>query len=143
LGSNPPVFYLVAKNEGFVIGTDTGATFGQFYSQTGSSFNNGSLSGAFTGGSNHPQDDQVNEELDSVSSDGKGNLTGTSETNVNSGNPSQGSITATYSVSSTGRVVVTESGSESAILYIVNSSQVLVIPVDSGDSNPKLTWWLQ
>lgn len=143
LGSNPPVFYLVAKNQGFVVGTDSGVTYGQFYPQSGSGFVNGSLNGAFTGGSNHPQDDQVNEELDSVASDGKGNLTGTSEKNVNGGNPSQGSISAVYSVSSNGRVVVTESGSENVILYIVNSGQVLVIPVDSGDNNPKLSWWLQ
>lgn len=143
LGINPPVFYLVAKNEGFVIGTDSGATYGQFYAQTGSGFGIGSLNGAFTGGSNHPQDDQVNEELDSVTENGKGNLTGTSATNVNGGSPSQASISATYVVSSSGRVIVSEAGSQTAILYIVNSGQVLVIPVDSGDTNPKLSWWLQ
>lgn len=143
LGSNPPVLYLVTSNGGFVVGTDSAVSYGQFYPQVGSGFTNSSFDGAFTGGSNHPQDDLVSEELDSVSADGNGRLTGTSETNVNGGNPSQASVSATYVVSSNGRVVVTENGSESAILYVVNSDQVLVIPVDSGDSNPKLSWWLQ
>jgi hypothetical protein len=142
LGSNPPVLYLVTSNGGFVVGTDSAVSYGQFYPQVGSGFTNSSFDGAFTGGSNHPQDDLVSEELDSVSADGNGRLAGTSETNVNGGNPSQASVSATYVVSSNGRVVVTENGSESAILYVVNSDQVLVIPVDSGDSNPKLSWWL-
>ena len=143
LGSNPPVLYLVTSNGGFVVGTDSAVSYGQFYPQVGSGFTNSSFDGVFTGGSNHPQDDLVSEELDSVSADGNGRLAGTSETNVNGGNPSQTSVSATYVVSSNGRVVVTENGSKSAILYLVNSGQVLVIPVDSGDPNPKLSWWLQ
>ena len=142
LGSNLLVFYLVSPNQGFVIGTDAGVTYGQFYAQSKSTFNAGSLNGVFTGGSDHPQDYQVNEEIDSVTANGAGTLTGTSETNVNGGSPSQVSIAATYSVSSNGRGIVTKSGSQTAILYIVSADDVLVIPVDSGDSNPKLSWWL-
>jgi hypothetical protein len=143
LGSNPPVFYLVGSNEGFVVGTDSAVTFGQFYPQSGSSFNNASLNGTFTGGSDHPETDQVSEEIDSVSANGTGGLTGTSATNVNGGSPTESSISATYSVSSKGRVVLTESGSQAAILYIVSSGQVLVIPASSGDDQPALSWWLQ
>jgi hypothetical protein len=143
LGSNPPVFYLVTTNQGFVIGTDSAITYGQFYAQSGSSFNNGSLSGAFTGGSDHPQDFLVSEEIDSVNFNGAGSLTGNAETNVNAGSPSQSAISSTYTASSNGRVVVSQSGSHTAIIYIVSADEVLVIPVDSGDSNPKLSWWLQ
>ena len=142
LGSNLPVLYLVSPNQGFVIGTDVAVTYGQFYSQPTTTFTNGSFNGVFTGGSDHPQDDQVNEEIDSVSANGAGTLTGTSATNVNGGSPSQSSIAATYAVSSNGRAVVTQSGSHTAILYLVDLTHVLVIPVDSGDNNPKLSWWL-
>ncbi len=143
LGSNPPVFYLVNTNQGFVIGTDSAITYGQFYAQSGSGFNNGSLNGAFTGGSDHPQDFLVSEEIDSVHFNGAGSVTGNAETNVNAGSPSQSAISSTYTASSNGRVIVSQSGSHSAILYIVSADEVLVIPVDSGDSNPKLSWWLQ
>lgn len=143
LGTNPPVLYLVAKNQGFVIGTDSGVTFGAFYPQSGSNFTTGSLVGSFTGGSDRPQDDQVGEEVDAVTSDGKGNLTGEAEKNINGGSPTENSITATYSVSPNGRVVVSEAGAEAEILYIVDTGFVLVIPVDSGDDDPKLIWLLQ
>jgi hypothetical protein len=143
LGSNRPVFYLVNTNQGFVIGTDSAITYGQFYAQSGSGFNNGSLSGLFTGGSDFPQDFLVSEEIDSVNFNGSGSLTGNTETNVNAGSPSQSAISSSYVASSNGRVVVSQSGSHTAILYIVSSDEVLVIPVDSDDSNPKLSWWLQ
>ena len=143
LGSNPPVLYLVAKNQGFAVGTDSAVTYGQFYAQSGSDFTDASFNGNFTGGSNRPQDDQVSEEVDAVTANGAGSLTGTSDTNVNGGSPSQGSISDTYTVSSSGRIVVTTSGAQTAILYIVSADQVLVIPVDSGDVNPKISWWIQ
>lgn len=142
LGANEPVFYLVAPNEGFVVGTDVGVTFGQFYPQTGSAFTVSSLNGTYTGGSDHPQTGTVSEEIDSVTANGTGGLTGTSLTNVNGGSPMQTAISANYTVASSGRAVVSEGGSETDILYLISNDQMLVIPVDSGDSNPKLSWWL-
>ncbi|HUB03166.1 MAG TPA: putative Ig domain-containing protein [Terriglobales bacterium] len=141
LGANEPVFYLIAPNEGFVVGTDTAVTFGQFYAQTGSGFSASSLNGTYTGGSDHPQTDTVSEEVDSVTADGTSALTGTAEMNVIGGSPTQTAISASYTVASSGRAVVSESGSESDILYLISNDQMLVIPVDSGDSNPKLSWW--
>jgi hypothetical protein len=143
LGNNPPVLYLVTKNQGFVVGTDGGVTFGAFYPQSGSNFSTSSLDGSFTGGSDRPQNDLVGEQVDALTSDGKGNLTGTAEKNVNGGSPTQNSITETYSVSLNGRVVVSEAGAQTEILYIVNSGFLLAIPVDSGDDDPKVIWLLQ
>jgi len=117
--------------------------YGQFFPQTGSSFTNDSLDGLFTGGSDHPETASVGEEVVSVNADGNGNLIGTSKDNSNGGSPQQNSITDMYTVSSNGRVVVTASGSQSVILYIVNSGAVLVIPVSSTDTNPKLDWLQQ
>jgi len=46
-------------------------------------------------------------------------------------------------VSLNGRVVVSEAGAQTEILYIVNSGFLLAIPVDSGDDDPKVIWLLQ
>jgi hypothetical protein len=45
-----PVFYLVGTNQGFVVGTDSAATFGSFEPQTGGPFANASLSGTYSYG---------------------------------------------------------------------------------------------
>jgi hypothetical protein len=47
LGPPSPVFYLVDANQGFCLGTDTGASFGRLEPQTGGPFTNASLSGTF------------------------------------------------------------------------------------------------
>jgi hypothetical protein len=48
--AQPPVFYLSAANQGFVVGTDAAATFGTLEPQTGGPFSNVSLSGTYTYG---------------------------------------------------------------------------------------------
>jgi hypothetical protein len=131
------VFYLVSQNKGFMIGTDNGVEFGILEPQSGSSFTNASLSGTFVGGSREPQDATGSSEIDSVTADGAGNVTGTNEDNNLGGAPSQGSISATYSVASNGKVTVTQGGQVGVYLYIVSTSKFVVVPV--GDTSPKLT----
>jgi hypothetical protein len=148
LGSGAPVLYLVAKNQGFAIGTDHGVGFGQFYPQTGSNFNNGSLNATFTGGSDYPEDLNVNTNMVSVAANGAGSLTGTSEdNNFSSGGPEADAISASYSVSSNGEVVVSQGGYQIGVMYIVNTGEVLFIPAsldpNNPDSNPSLAWFLK
>ena len=132
---NNPVFYLVTANQAFVVGTGAGVDFGVMTPQTGSNFDNGSLSGNYLGGSQQPVNANVDEEVDYVDADG-GTLTGTSDKN-SSGGPSSSSINETYVVSSNGRVVVSNGGVEQEIFYIISPSQFVALPTTS--SNPYLT----
>ncbi len=139
-GGSVPVFYLVAQNQAFVIGTNTGVDFGVMEAQTGSSFANDSLSGNYLGGSQPPESANVSEEADYINCNGNGILTGTSDKN-GSGGPQSAAISATYEVSSNGRVVVTESGAPVVYMYIISTSQVVALPVSSSqnpDAEPKL-----
>jgi hypothetical protein len=83
-------------------------------------------------------------EVDYVHADGLGGITGTSDDN-NSGGQSTNTIAATYCMASTGttcttgsngRVVGSDSGVPVVILYIISSSQAVVLPVQ--DNNPKI-----
>ena len=134
-GTQQPVFYLVGPNQGFLVGTDGKVDFGTLTPQTGSSFDVSSLSGNYVGGSQPPVSANVDEEIDYVNAAG-GTLTGTSDKN-GSGGPSSSAINQTYVVSSNGRVVVSQSGVEQLILYIISTSQVVALPTTS--NNPYLT----
>ena len=140
-GMAPPILYLVAKNQAFVVGTDVGVGFGTMAAQTGSNFNAAALTGDYLGGSQPPTSASVGEEADSVASDGKGNFTSiTSDYNGSTGTSTK-NTTATYTVKSNGRVVVSQSGTPVMYLYIVSSSQVVALPVSSTqnpDTDPKL-----
>jgi len=50
----PPVLYLSAQNQGFVVGTGSFAEIGKFEQQTGGSFSNTSFSGAYFFGTETP-----------------------------------------------------------------------------------------
>jgi hypothetical protein len=134
--SQVPVFYLINSNQAFMVGTDNGASIGQIFPQSGGpSFTNSSISGTYLGGSYPPQSAVVSQEVDTVTSDGAGNINGTSENN-NNGGPSSNPITATYSMATTGKAVVTQNGTTNGYLYVISPSEVLFFPV--GDSDPKL-----
>jgi hypothetical protein len=146
-GTPSPVLYLVAPNQGFVIGTDTGVSFGQFYPQTGSSFTNASFSGLYTGGSEHPEDANAGSAVASLTSSGAGNLTGLSLNDKGDGSGGQNdAISATYTVSGDGRVVVSEGGSAFGYVYIIDTTSALFIPApgsENGDPDPTLEWFEQ
>jgi Putative Ig domain len=129
-GNFPPVLYLIAPSQAFVIGTDGGVSFGTMEPQTGSSFNAASLTGNYLGGSQPPTSSSVSEEADSLDFNGTNAVSGTSDQNSSGGLQSQ-AISATYSVSSNGRVVVSESGAPILYLYIVSASQAVALPVSS------------
>ncbi len=140
-GNFPPVLYLVAPNQAFVIGTDAGVSFGTMNPQTATTFNAASLSGVYLGGSQPPTSPNVNEVADSVSSNGTGALTGTSDENGTAG-PDSETISATYALSgSNGKFVVSQSGIPVMYLYMISTSQVVTLPVSStqnADVDPQL-----
>jgi large repetitive protein len=144
-GNHTPVLYLIGQNQGFIVGTDDGVTFGQFYAQTGSSFTNASISGTYTGGSDFPEDVNSGSEANSVTGNAAGGLTGASLNDSGSGTGQYNAISATYAVSGDGRTVVSEGGNEVGIMYIINSTSVLFIPAggENGNSDPTLAWFFQ
>src|ERR1019366_5852523 len=134
LGDNARVFYLIGLNHAFLVGTDSSVAFGTLTPQTGSNFTNASLSGNYLCGSQQPVSANVGEEVDYLNADGAGNFTGTGDTN-GSGGPSSGSISATYVVSSNGRV--TRNG-YTGIDYIISTSQFVHLP-GASHTNPALS----
>lgn len=151
--NHPPVFYLIAKNQAFVIGTNANkVAFGTLTPQTGSSFTTTSLSGNYLGGSQQPVTYNASSELDAVNANGAGTFNVTTDknsSNCGSGNacPESNTISGIdYSVSSNGRVVVTcgsgsggacsPAGTEVGIIYMISDTQVVFLPVQ--ESNPYL-----
>lgn len=137
--STPPVFYLIGPNQAFVVGTNNFTVdSGVIEAQSGSSFSNSSLTGAYLGGSLQPASSNVGEEIDAVQANGAGSFTGTSDKNGSLG-PSTNSIAETYAVSSNGRVVVSQSGTQVGIVYMISNSQFVFLPASASDTNPKLS----
>jgi hypothetical protein len=137
--STPPVFYLIGANQAFVVGTySLGVDFGVMEPQSGSNFGNSSLSGAYLGGSLQPVSASVGEDVDAVQLDGAGNFSRTTDSN-GSGGTSTGTLTATYAVSSNGRVVVSKSGAQVGIMYAISTSQLVFLPASTSDTEPALS----
>jgi YVTN family beta-propeller protein/uncharacterized repeat protein (TIGR03803 family) len=142
-GGHNPIFYLTGKNAGFSVSSGgQKAQFGSMVAQSGSNFNNNSISGNYYGGTwelvssnNCGQVDLVN-----VNS-GNGNVT--DETNCGE-SPRSNTSSFTYTASSDGRTVVTSSGLVTAITYIVSPSSggsggsFISLPWE-GNTNPKLS----
>ena len=93
------------------------------------------ISGSYQGGTIVAVLPSVTVEADSANPDGNGNFPLTYDTS-GPGGPQQGlTLTATYSVDSTGRSPLTVNGSTAGIAYVVNPSKILVL---STDANPKV-----
>ncbi|HKD83234.1 MAG TPA: putative Ig domain-containing protein [Terriglobales bacterium] len=62
--ANPPVWYLVTKNSGFIVGTDPAVTSGRLVPQSGAPFTVAQLLGSYLGGTITPTTSSVTNELD-------------------------------------------------------------------------------
>ena len=142
-GGSTRVFYLIAQNQAFAVGTNMGVDYGMLSPQTSGSFTIASLSGTYLGGSQPPVSASVNEEADNINSNGAGSLTGTADKNSTGGTQS-GTFSATYSVSSGGpneRLILSESNVPVLYLYMISTSQFVALPVSSSQNpnpDPKL-----
>ena len=133
-GSSPIVFYL-SSNTAFTLGTDASVMAGTIVPQFGSPYTNTSINGSYQGASIVAVLPTVTVEADSATPDGAGNYPLTYDTS-GPGGPQQGlTLTATYSVDSTGRSPLTVNGTTAGIAYVVNPSKVWVLSVDA---NPKV-----
>jgi hypothetical protein len=141
-GGHNPVFYLVGLNQAFVAGTDNSVTFGTMVPQVGSGFTLASLTGNYMGGSEEPVDWNANTEVDQVHADGAGNITGTGDDNKQCGSgcsePNGNTIVATYALASggpDGKFVISQDGVPQVYLYMISTSQAVIMPVSSSDNS--------
>jgi hypothetical protein len=132
----PPIFYLVSKNQAFVLGQDASVASGFFLEQSGAPFTNASALGNYWGGSFMPVTAGVTDSVVTAFADSNGNLTGTVNTTGQGGNGTQ-PLTATYQIDSTGRALVMESGNLAAIMYVISPTQVALLPAT--DPNPAVS----
>ena len=132
--STPPVLYLTGPNQGFMLGAGINFTNGQFFQQSGGPFQSGSFSGIYLGSMLNTFADfftptsTIESELDNFSADGVGTLTGTTNLDGLPDGPSSVSVSSTYTVDSSGRGIVSSSGTPTHIFYIVSPMQVLMMP---------------
>jgi hypothetical protein len=144
-GGGTPVFYLVAKNQAFVVGTDGAVTCGTMTPQVGSDFTLASLDGSYLGGGQQPVTWNKSE-VDQVQADGAGNFAVTTDKNQQCGggcsSPNSQSNAGTYTASSDGKFVISAGGTVQVYLYMISTSQFVILPVSSsqnGDNNPYLS----
>jgi Putative Ig domain len=125
IASPDPVLYLVTSNEAFIVGADTGVTFGFMKPQTNpGTFSIASLSGTYAGGSLAPILSSASDQVDIAIADGAGNLTFTTDVASSGGlTQNQTPPSATYSLDTTGRGTETENSSTTAIFYLVSPTE--------------------
>jgi hypothetical protein len=135
--SSQPVFYLVNSNQAFVVGTDTAVSFGSMTPQQ-SGF---TLSGTYAGGSLPPVDPAVSNVV-GVGIAGTSTLDLTQDISSNNGlSVSQSSGTTAPSAGNPARVVVSQSGNQTEILYLVSTTEFFALDAPSpadGDTTARV-----
>src|SRR5208283_1229787 len=105
-GGTPPVLYMVNDNQAFLIGTDANATAGvlapQSSATTGIPLSNGSVLGAYVGGSVTPTLPAVTNQVDWLFADGNGNISVLQDSS-GPGGPQTNQFAVTYQVDAEGR----------------------------------------
>ena len=150
-GGHNPVFYLVAKNQAFVTGTDNSVTLGMMTPQVGSGFTVASLSGNYFGGGQDIDDPNAKAQIIEIHADGAGNLTGISYQNAGQNGcggscpgTQSSTIVATYALypgGPDGKFEIEQDGVPQVYLYMISPTQAVILPVSSSEnqsSNPLL-----
>jgi len=138
-GGAPPVFYLSGLNKGFIVSPSLGVDTGIFEPQLGAPFDNSSLAGQFFGGMQEAVIHSAQAEVDAVTLDGSGNLTGaTDSTSTSAQNADQSFLAATYAVNSDGSFVTSSSNGAVAGIVISSSRFVMFSPSTLATSVPTL-----
>lgn len=138
-GSNPtPLFYLVAPNEAFGMGTDPFVSFGYIEPQTGTVFTNASLSGNYFFGQAAPcaVGSQLQTGVEAL--DGAGNLSGTADA-IQPGSllyPAQSLVGGSYSIDSTGFGTITWTSTLYNAFYVISPTKW--VSIDTISTSPEL-----
>jgi large repetitive protein len=143
-GSSTPelIFYLTSSNGAGVMSTDTHVLTGDVELQVGGPFTNSSLTGTFPFATIDPvvAASPLIEGVETFG--GNGNVTGTFDLNAGGSLSLANAFTATYAVSSIGRVVMPANGTTQKVTYIINA-KVVTFDYTSADTNPTLIIGLQ
>jgi hypothetical protein len=138
-GTNPPIFYLVGQNQGFVVGTESLVTSGILDAQSGSPFTKASILGTFLGGTIAPALSSVTNAVSWAFADGNGNIN-LSEDTSGPGGPGSSQLAGTYEVDGTGRAQLTLNGSPAGIIYVVSPQKFVVL---GNGTSPVLSAFVQ
>jgi Putative Ig domain len=134
MGGNaiPMVFYLVGTNKAYGVGTNGAVAEGSLKRQDAGPFSASSVSGNYIYGSEPPVMNTSGIDVGVVSANGSGGITGTGDHNSD-GTEGTDTFTDSYTASSNGRVVLTNS-----IMYIISTSKAVMISVESGKTDPTI-----
>lgn len=133
--NTPPVFYVGGNDPGFIVSTDTAVSTGSLYRPTISNFSNASVSGLYAGGTYLPMVPVATDSVATLYADGAGNISGPQFISGPGGPAGPNVLALTYSVDSTGRAVVQNSGQDYGYMYVVGPTQFIMLPVGN---NPVL-----
>jgi hypothetical protein len=122
--NSQPVLYMVSDNQAFIIGTDPAVSFGFMTPQ--SPF---SLSGTYAGGSLAAADPAVSNVV-SIAVAGSNNFTATADVSNENGLSQTQVSEDTTPPDHNGRVVVTENGNPTEILYLISGAQFVALSTD-------------
>src|SRR6202046_704802 len=141
-----PAAYLIGPNQGFIIGSDSAATYGLLESQTGAPFSLTSVQGSYVLSAPQEADTLAVNMIRELSSGGGGNIAGTLDEFIPPNPPPSTDIpfSATYSVAADGRGTMTPlliaGFPTNLVFYIVSPSDVRAISLDSniGNGHPQV-----
>jgi hypothetical protein len=141
-GNHSPVFYLTAKNQGFLIDTSGKVAFGTLTPQQAITFTDSSFSGNYLGGSEQPVSPNVKAQVIQVDATGaSGTLTGTQDQIDNCGSgcfePDASTLPpgVTYAPDPdglNGKFDISQGGTIQVYLYMISTTQAAILNVGSG-----------
>ena len=140
-GTSPTqVMYLVLSNWGYALSTDGNVMIGVSAPQSNMAFTNASLNGSFSFGTTVPVVAGSSLTAGEATYDGAGNVSITFDVNEGGFLSINNVVTATYSASSSGRVVTTAGGTTLTVGYIdVASPTGTIVSFGLTDINPTLS----
>jgi hypothetical protein len=137
-GNHPPIFYLSAANTGFMLGTDSGVAYGQFFGQTGGPFSSSSVSGTVYMGELDVVSQAVNTGVGVVTLNSSGGVSGVADYTATSGQTADETFTGTITVNSNG--TFNPAGTISGIF--ISNTEFVAIDFAS-NTYPILNWGKQ
>jgi hypothetical protein len=141
LGSRLAAAYLIGPNQGFIIGSDSAATYGLLEQQTGAPFSLPSVQGTYVLFAPEEADTLAVNMIGQLSSAGGGNFVGTLDEFIPPNPPASTDIpfSASYTVATDGRGIMSPPPilgfPTNLAFYIVSPSDVRAISLDSNTGN--------
>ncbi len=136
----PVTMYMVTPDTAFVLGTESTVKFGTLEQQNVPAFGKDTITGSYLGASTLPALAAVTNEADLFTSDGNLNITaGSTYTSGPSGDTSNTALTGTYTAPDlNGRTVISLTGGETYIGYVLSSNEFALISGAATDTQPKV-----